>query len=117
MRSSQSFVVALLAGAVGLVPMNVIAQGNGFLILSKPTPDKPSISVVQCQEIQPKQEKVTCDIIYKGKDDPIPCKPGACSFHKKAARDVPGDLTYGVSYVNPTCAWVYHGGLYYPVCW
>jgi hypothetical protein len=110
MRSSQSFVVALLAGVFGLMPLSVVAQGNGFLILSKPTPLNPTIHVIDCAGI--KDGKVTCKIVEQP-----PCKPGACSFHKEAnVADYPNVAVYGVS-GKSTCAWVYHAGLYYPVCW
>lgn len=117
MRSSRSCVVALLAGAVGLLPATVVAQGNGFLIQSYPSPGEPSINVVQCPDVKSKPPTVTCTIVYKTKYDTIPCKPGACSFQQKPAADAPSGLTYGVSTFNPTCAWVYHSGLYYSFCW
>lgn len=117
MRLNQSFVVALLASAFAFAPIHVVAQGNGFLVLGYPAPEKPSIRVVNCPGIKPGQGTVTCDIVYKGKHDAIPCKPGACSFHRSPAKDVLTDLAYGVSYVNPTCVWVQVGGVYYPACW
>lgn len=120
MRFGQSFVVALLASAFGLVPMNVVAQGNGFLVLSKPTPEKPSIRVVECPEIALNDKEVRCNIIDRSKYNPIPCnREQRCYFHGRSAFDVPGRLIYGVSYVNPTCAWMYDSSRqeYYAVCW
>jgi hypothetical protein len=110
MHSSQSFVVALLAGVFGLMPLNVVAEGNGFLILSKPTPLKPTIHVIDCSGM--KDGNVTCKIVKQP-----PCKPGACSFHKEAnVADYPNVAVYGVS-GNSTCAWVHFSGVNYYHCW
>jgi hypothetical protein len=111
MRSSQSFVVALLAGIFGLVPMNAVAQNKGFLVLPEYTAKKPTVHVVECKELK---LGWNCTIT----EGETTCKPGECRFQKKAAADFPGILIYGVS-VNSTCAWVYNGGTgtYYYHCW
>lgn len=114
MRSGQPFAIALLAGVVGLMPMDVIAGPNGFLILAKPTPQEPKIYVMDCPVIKPGQNKITCSIDYQA-----PCKPGACSFQKAAnVADYPGVALYGVSGTS-TCVWLYDTARreYYPICW
>lgn len=110
MRSSQSFVVALLVGIFGLAPLNAVAQG-GFLVLStKETAETPAVHVVNCTAV--KQGNWNCTI----KADAKKCEPGQCSFHQRAAADRPGILMYGVS-SSETCTWVYDGQNYYPYCW
>ncbi len=112
MRSSQSIVVALLAGILGLVPLNVVAQSQGFLVLStEKTATKPAVHVVNCEEARP-GSGWRCTIAARAEK----CVPGGCSFHKKPAADYPGILMYGVS-ANQTCSWVYDGQNYYAYCW
>lgn len=111
MRFSQSFVVALLAGAFGLVPMNVVAQNQGFLVLPSNHPKQPTVHVVTCRE---SNAGLNCAINTRGEK----CKPGECSFQKGTQPDYPGILIYGVS-GKATCAWMYDTSRqeYYAVCW
>lgn len=119
MRSGQSFVITLLVGAFGLVPINVVAQGDGFLVLpSKKAPkEEVTVHVVQCKPSGTQQ--ITCDILDKTLGNPIPCRGYECSFQRNRAIDYPGRLLYGVSTMNPTCVWIYDwtSTNYYPVCW
>jgi hypothetical protein len=109
MRSSQSFVVALLAGVFGLLPMSAAAQNKAILLMLSSDPLKPTVLVVQCKDVKTVSG---CTIIPA---DQSTCTPGKCDFHQKPQADYPGVAIFGQS-GNATCAWVFVYGRYYYYC-
>ena len=117
MRTTQSFVVVLLASVLGLVPTSVVAQSGAILLVpsSKKENWKPKVYVVSCRVLTPTSVS-GCSVIPADKST---CGPGDCSFHKGDVADYPGVAIYGVS-GNSTCQWVYVPGAlgrYYYHCW
>jgi len=111
MHSSQSFVVALLAGVFGLLPMSAAAQNKAILLMRSSDPLKPTVLVVQCKDVKTVSG---CTIIPADKST-CTADAGNCVFHQTPQPDYPGVAIFGQS-GKATCAWVFVYGKYYYYC-
>lgn len=109
MRFSQSFVIALLAGVFGLLPMSAAAQNKGILITLSSDPLRPTVRVIQCKDVATVSG---CIVIPESKST---CTPNTCVFQQTAQPDYPGVAIFGQS-GNASCAWVFVYGRYYYHC-
>jgi hypothetical protein len=118
-RGCSRVVVALLAGACTLLPMNVSAQEAGFLVRRSTNLYSKDFNVwtATCKGIKEgalKQE-VTCVLEQQV------CEPGKCPkpFDIRSDDAPPLALTFGVARYNDTCAWVFNWTVwrYTYKCW
>ena len=106
LKVGYRFAVMLIAGACTLLPMNLAAQGKGFLVL--PEQKSSGIWAADCPALKPDSptQKVTCTLTQDV------CDSGKCGLEKMSTDTPLRALTFGKSQRSPTCIYVFDWASY-----